>query len=496
MTNSQARPEGTLFIDGEFRLPAGGGLLETHNPATGELLGRVAEGREEDVDAAVESARNALDQSWKSMRPADRGRILRRMADLIRERADRIAQLDCSDAGRLLRQARSGDVVRAAEMFEFYAGLADKIQGSTYRPDADSLAFSLREPFGVVGAIIPWNAPIVSAAGKVAPALACGNTVILKPAELAPLSSLELAAIATEADLPPGVLNVVPGYGQVAGTALVRHPGVDKISFTGGTATGQHILREAADTIKSVSLELGGKAPHIVFGDADLDAAMRAALFSPFNHAGQICTAGTRLFVDSSIAEEFIAELSQRAGALRIGDPSDPSTEIGPLISGEQVDRVTRYVETAIQEGARLRTGGLPPTEHPLAGGHYFAPTIFDEVDPSSRIAQEEIFGPVLSIFPFTDIDELIIDANQVPYGLSASLWTSDIHKATEFALRLDAGTVWINTAHKTDPSVPYSGFKASGLGLEYGMEAIDTYSQLKTVWMTTRPQLLGWGGS
>ncbi|MEX1124203.1 MAG: aldehyde dehydrogenase family protein, partial [Acidimicrobiia bacterium] len=344
-----------------------------------------------------------------------------------------------------------------------------------------------------VGAIIPWNAPIVNAAGKVAPALACGNSVILKPAEQAPLSSLELATIARDAGLPAGVLNVIPGTGEGAGAALVQHPDVDKIAFTGGTATGQVILKQAADTIKSVTLELGGKAPHIVFADADLDAAMMSALFSPFNHAGQICTAGTRLFVNCAFAEDFVAELVRRASALRLGDPSQPTTQIGPLISGEQQERVTGMVREAISEGARLRTGGGPPPGDDLARGYYFEPTVFDEVDPASNLAQHEVFGPVVSVFEFNDLDDLIVQANQVRYGLSASVWTSNIHTATELALRLDAGTVWINSVHKLDPSVPFSGFKASGLGSEYGTEAIDTYTRLKTVWTATRPQRLDW---
>ena len=453
----------------------------------------MAAAQEADIDDAVAAATDARGQGWGSRRPKDRGRILWRIGELIRERAEFLAQLDCADAGRLLRHAMAADVVRAAEMFEFYAGLADKIRGSTYQSDFESLAYSLREPYGVVAAIIPWNSPLVSAAGKIAPALACGNTVVLKPAEQAPLSSLELAAISVEAGLPPGTLNVVPGFGAAAGAALVRHPGVDKVAFTGGTSTGRQILKDASETIKSVTLELGGKAPHIVFADGDPSAAMASALFSTFNHAGQICTAGTRLFVESSIAEEFVENLSDRAAALHVGNPAAPDTEVGPMITPQQVERVEQFVESAVQGGARLRTGGRKPEGPAFESGNFYEPTIFDRVEPMSQLAREEIFGPVLTVFEFDNLNDLVRDANDVPYGLSASVWTSDIHKATELAARLDAGTVWINSAHKMDPAVPFGGFKQSGLGLEYGMEAITTYTRLKTVWTTTKPQQLTW---
>lgn len=472
-----------LFIDGQYRPADSGETFETRNPATGELLAHVAAGDAADIDRAVEAARRALKGPWGRMSPADRGRILQRIANAIEAHADELALLDCQDAGRILKDVRKTDLVRCRSMFEFYAGLTDKIRGHTYPTPSRFFTHSLREPVGVVGAIIPWNAPLISACGKIAPALACGNSVILKPAEEAPLSALRLAALCQEAGLPDGVLNVVPGYGHTAGAALAGHSDVDKIAFTGSTETGRRILELSARNFKSVMLELGGKTPNIIFGDADLDAALAAASFSPFYHAGQICTAGTRLFVERQIASEFVERLVNKVKSMRIGDPADDSTQIGPLISSKQLQRVVDYVSIGQSEGARLLLGGERVDDPTLKGGNFLLPTIFDQVDNTMRIAQEEIFGPVLSVITFDTEDEAVALANDITYGLAAAVWTQDIQRATRLSRQLEAGTIWLNTLHATDIAVPFGGFKESGLGLEYGMEAIETYMRLKTVW-------------
>lgn len=474
--------EQRLLIDGEFRAANSGKTFETRNPATGEILALVAEADETDVDLAVAAARRALKGPWGRMSPSERGRILYRIAQSIEENGEALAQLDCQDAGRLLADVRRADVVRARSMFEYNAGLADKIRGSTYPVPSDFLAYSLRVPYGVVGAITPWNAPLINFAGKVAPALACGNTVVLKPAEQAPLTALELGRICLEAGLPAGVLNVITGFGQ-AGAALVNHPGVDKIAFTGSTATGQRILEASARTLKSVTLELGGKSPNIVFEDADFEAALNAASFSPFYHAGQICTAGTRLFVQRSIADAFTECLIEKARMLRVGNPADTETNVGPLISRQQLDRVLQYVEIGKQEGARLLTGGVAAEIPHFENGYFVRPTVFDQLQPSMRIAREEIFGPILSVFTFDEEAEVIELANAVDFGLAASVWTKDIQRASRLARSIDAGTIWLNTIHTMHVSVPFGGFKMSGLGMEYGMETVESYTKLKVIW-------------
>lgn len=487
--------EKLILVGGIERPSASGKTIDVYNPATGKLLAQVSEGDERDIDIAVRAARDALEGPWGQMSPTERGTILYRIADAIHSHADDLAMLDCDDAGRLLTDVRQKDIPRCINLFKFYGGLADKIHGQTYPTSNEFLAFSLREPCGVVGGIIPWNAPLPAACGKIAPALACGNTVVLKPAELAPLSSLALGRICHESGLPDGVLNIVPGYGHTAGEALVKHPDVDKIVFTGSTNTGRRILEMSSVGIKSVTLELGGKTPNIVFPDADIEASLRAASFSPFYHAGQICVAGTRLFLERSIEEEFVERLVEKTRHIKVGNPHDTNTMVGPIISSVQLDRVLEYIKLGQREGAQILIGGSAPADTGLSGGWYVNPTVFASVEPSMTIAQEEIFGPVLSVISFDQDDEdaLVAMANNVDYGLAASLWTRDISRATRMAKRLQAGTVWINMLGVIHPAVPYGGFKQSGIGLEYGVEAIETYTRLKTIWSNIGDVKIGW---
>jgi aldehyde dehydrogenase (NAD+) len=477
--------QGRLFIDGEWQDSGSGRSFVSYNPATGEPLAEVAEADEQDIDRAVAAARRAFEKGeWARTGARERGRLLYRIADGIEARADDLARLETLDNGKPVREARMIDIKESIECFRYYAGWADKLDGDVIPVPGPYLNYTLREPVGVCGQIIPWNYPLQMAAWKVAPALACGNTVVLKPAEQTPLTALELARIAGEAGLPAGVLNVVPGFGETAGAALVRHPGVDKIAFTGSTEVGRIIQREAAATLKRVSLELGGKSPNIVFADSDLDAAVKGAAMAIFYNAGQACTAGSRLLVEESIREEFVARLRERAARIQPGDPLDPKTRLGPLVSQEQLDRVMRYVEKGTQEGAELVLGGERATVNG-AKGFYVMPTIFDGVSPEMTIAREEIFGPVLTVLGFTDAEEAVQIAHDTEYGLAAAVWTRDIGKAHRIARQLRAGTVWINTYHNLDTGSPFGGYKQSGYGRELGRYALDLYTQVKSVWVS-----------
>jgi aldehyde dehydrogenase (NAD+) len=478
-------PEGArLFIGGEWQDAADGGTFATHNPATGEVLAEVAEAAEADVGRAVEAARAAFEASkWSTMSARARGRILYRIADALEGRADQIARLETLDNGKPMREARMFDIQGSIDCFRYYAGWADKIDGEVIPVPGPFLNYTRREPIGVCGAIIPWNYPLQMAAWKVAPALACGNTMVLKPAEQTPLTALELARAAQEAGLPAGVLNVVPGYGETAGAALVRHPDVDKIAFTGSTPVGKLIQRQAADTLKRVSLELGGKSPNIVFADADLDAAVKGATSAIFYNTGQACTAGSRLLVEESVHAEFVEKLVARAGSMTPGDPLDPKTRMGPLVSQEQLDRVLGYVAKGREEGARLALGGDRP-DFDGGRGYFLNPTIFDAVEPGMTIAREEIFGPVLAVIPFRDEDHAIEIAHGTEYGLAAAVWTQDVRKAHRVAHALRAGTVWVNMYHTLDTASPFGGYKQSGYGRELGKHALDLYTQVKSVWV------------
>jgi acyl-CoA reductase-like NAD-dependent aldehyde dehydrogenase len=480
----ERRAPDQLFIGGEWVDAADRRTFPTYNPSTGEVIAGVAEAGDADVDAAVRAARRAFeDPKWRRMDAADRGTLLWRIADAIEARAEQLLTLEVLNNGKPIREAKF-DLQEAIDAFRYYAGWTTKLQGDTIPVRGNVLNYTLREPIGVVAAIIPWNFPLEMAAWKVAPALACGNTVVLKPAEQTPLTALELAAIAAEVGLPPGVLNVVPGYGETAGAALVRHPDVDKIAFTGSTAVGKIIMREASNTLKRVSLELGGKSPNIVLADADLEAAARGAFTAIFYNSGQTCTAGSRLLVHESVREQLVDKLVERAKGMQPGEVLDPKRRMGPLISEEQMRRVLGYVERGRAEGAELLVGGSRLPYGGAERGYWVAPAVFDRVAPDATIAQEEIFGPVLAVLPFADEDEAVSLANRSMYGLAAAVWTRDVKKAHRFARQIQAGTVWINTYHPLDAASPFGGYKQSGHGRELGAYALDLYTQIKSVWV------------
>jgi aldehyde dehydrogenase (NAD+) len=472
-----------LFIDNEWRPASGGRTMEVINPATEEVIATVASADASDVDAAVAAARAALTGPWGKMSARDRGRLVRRLADRLLERADEVARLETLHNGKPIFESRQIEIPAAAECLEYYAGWADKVMGETIPVKGNYFTYTLREPLGVVAAIVPWNFPLLLATWKVAPALACGNTVILKPASQTPLTALALGEIAGEVGLPPGVLNVITGPGSTAGQAIVEHPGIDKIAFTGDTSTGKAIMRSAAETLKKITLELGGKSPNIVLPDADLDAALRGATTGIFYGKGEVCAAGSRLLVDRSIRSEFMDKLSARAKKMVAGDPLDPRTRYGALASKKQLETVERYVAAGTREGAALVAGGQR-TDIGTGKGYFYQPTIFDNVTPAMTIAREEIFGPVLAVIEFADLDEAIARANDTQYGLAAAVWTRDIKKAHYVARRLQAGTVWVNTYNIYDTAAPFGGYKASGFGREMSAHAIEHYTQLKSVWV------------
>ena len=480
------------FINGDYQPASSGRIFPIHNPGTGETLAEVALCAAEDVDKAVIAARKAFEGVWREISPSARGKILRKIADLIRENAAELALLDTRNAGRPIRDTRN-DIVRAADIWDFYGALADKLRGASLPVPLGYSAHTIREPWGVVGSIIPWNLPLVMACLKAAPALAAGNTVILKPAEQTPLSALVLARLAAEAGIPDGVFNVVPGNGESAGAALAAHLDVDKIAFTGSTDVGRQIMRAASGNIKGLTLELGGKMPNIVFADADLDTAARAALFSCFHHQGQVCAAGTRLMVQKEIHDEFLDKLLTLLAKVKVGLPEDETVHIGALISEMQYDRVDRYVALGRQQGASLVAGGHAFTTDVPRGGFYYTPTIFVGADATMDIVKEEIFGPVLSVLTFGDEDEAVSLANDTLYGLTAAIWTTDAARAARMPLRIKSGTIWTNMINMMNVAVPAGGHKQSGFGIEYGIEGAEGYTRLKTVWSNYANHPVGW---
>jgi acyl-CoA reductase-like NAD-dependent aldehyde dehydrogenase len=470
-----------LFIDGQWVDAKSGATYRTINPATEEPLTEVAEGGAPDIDLAVHAARRAFDAGpWAKMSASDRGRILWKIGDLIEANVQEIGRVETLDQGKTITESTRVDVPLAADCFRYFAGWATKIEGETIPVRAPSLNYTLREPLGVVGAITPWNFPILMAAWKIAPALAAGNCVVLKPAKETPLTALLVAEMAQEAGLPPGVLNVVPGRGTVAGQALVDHPMVAKIAFTGSTEVGRDIMRRGTDTLKRLTLELGGKSPHIVFADADLDAAVRGASTGIFYNKGEVCTAGSRLFLEDGVHDAFVDRLQSQVGKLVQGDPLDPKTRLGPQVSEAQMRTVLGYVEAGKKEGARLVCGG----ERPPGKGYFVRPTVFTGVRNDMTLAREEIFGPVLAVLRFKDLEDVLQTANDTIYGLAAGVWTRDIKKAHKAARLLQAGTVWINSYGLYDSAMPFGGVKQSGFGRELGREGLLEYTRTKSVWV------------
>ena len=449
-------------------------------PATGEKLATVSFASEADVDRAVATAWEAYRAGvWRDLGPAERARRLRRLARLIEDNADRLAELESRDSGAPISKAR-GDVASTVSLVEYFAQLPEHVSGRTYATDPGYLVYSTREPYGVVGAIAPWNFPLLLAAWKTVPALAVGNSIILKMAEQTPLTTSEFGRLCLEADIPPGVVNVVHGDGATTGSAVVRHPGIPKITFTGSTEVGREVLRSAADHVKSVHLELGGKTPNVVFADADLEQAVDGSLFTTFFNSGQVCTSGSRILVEHAVLDEFKAAFVDRAGSLRVGDPLEEDTRLGPLVSRTQQERVLDYIGAGKQEGATLLCGGDIPPAGMQDQGFYVAPTVFADVTQQMRIAREEIFGPVATIIPFVDEDDAVRIANDVVYGLAATVWTRDLGRAMRMFERLEAGTVWTNCPNHGQWNVPYEGHKLSGIGEDKGLECIDTFTQLK----------------
>ncbi|HET6574616.1 MAG TPA: aldehyde dehydrogenase family protein [Fimbriiglobus sp.] len=469
-----------MFIGGKWVDSQSGKTFATQDPATGQTICQVAEGDKADIDLAVKAARKAYESGpWSKMNASDRGRLMHKLADAIEANTDELAALESLDNGKPIADSLSGDLPLTVKCYRYYAGWTDKIQGKTIPIDGNYFCYTRHEPVGVVGQIIPWNFPVLMQAWKWAPALACGNTVVLKPAEQTPLTALRVAQLAQEVGFPDGVVNVVPGYGPTAGAALASHMDVDKLAFTGETSTGKLVMTAAAQSnLKRVSLELGGKSPNVVFADADLDAAVEGAYVGLFFNQGQCCVAGSRLFVEEKVYDRFVEKMVAKTRGRKVGDPFDPATEQGPQVSQEQFDRVMGYIDAGKKEGAKLLIGG----ERAGSKGYFVQPTVFTDVKDEMKIAREEIFGPVMSILKFRDADEVIERGNRTFYGLAAAVWTKDIQKALRLANGLRAGTVWVNCYDIFDAAAPFGGYKMSGIGRELGEYALQMYTEVKTV--------------
>ncbi|AJW98859.1 aldehyde dehydrogenase family protein [Burkholderia gladioli pv. gladioli] len=474
-----------MLIGGQWVQSLSGRTFEARNPANGALLATIAEGDSADIDRAVHAARSAFDGPWRTMKPDERQMILLRLADLVERHFDELSLLDTLDMGAPLRHTR-GSKRHMLGLLRYFASMAVSLYGQTASTSlgGDLFACTLREPVGVVGAIVPWNGPLMAAIWKTGPVLATGCTLVLKPAEDASLTPLRFGELLLEAGVPEGVVNIVPGFGTTAGAALAAHPDVDKVSFTGSHVTGQQIVRASAGNLKRLSLELGGKSPNIVFSDADLDRAAPAAAIAAFANAGQICSAGTRLFIQRPVFDEFVEAVSRAARALQVGDGLDATTDIGPLVSAKQLDRVTGYLRAGKEEGARAMTGGARLDDDAHRNGFFVPPTVFTDIRDGMRIAQEEIFGPVVAAIPFDTVDEVVARANATPYGLGAGVWTRDVGRAHAIAPRIRSGSVWVNCYNTMDPSMPFGGYKMSGYGRESGTQQLDDYLNTKALWI------------
>ncbi len=474
-----------LLINGKWVDAESGKTFETRNPATDQVIAKVAEGSKADVDKAVKAARKAVeDGPWRKMSTAQRAKLMFKLADLIEKNADELAQLETLDNGKPINEAKHIDVPQTIETFRYYGGWATKIEGETINANPNMFTYTLREPVGVVGQIIPWNFPMLMAAWKLGPALACGNAIVLKPAEQTPLTALRIGELILEAGFPEGVVNIITGFGaDSAGSAISSHMDIDKVAFTGEDKTGREIVKASIGNLKRVSLELGGKAPNIVFADADIDAAVKGAITGIFFNQGQVCCAGSRLFLEKSIHDEFMSKLLARVAKMQQGNGMDEKTQIGPQVSKDQQDRILNYIDIAKKEGASVACGGDAPAGD-LAKGYFVKPTIFTGVHNDMRIAQEEVFGPVLAVIPFNSVEEVAEQANKITYGLSGAVWTSDVKKAHKLAAQIKAGTIWVNCVNMLDPAIPFGGYKMSGYGRELGKHSIDLYTNIKSVWV------------
>ncbi len=480
--------ETRLFIGGDFVPATEGGLIPVYNPHDNTLLAKVAEATAPDIDRAVEAARKAF-PAWKRMAAADRGRLLLKLADAIEADLPHLSQLETLDTGHPIRDTKGLDVPRTAAAFRYFGGIADKVQGTVIPVDTGFLNYVTREPLGVVGAIVPWNFPLLFTSWKMGPALAAGNTVVLKQAELTPLTTLRIARLMSNVGIPPGVVNIVPGYGHTAGQYLAEHNGVNKIAFTGSTVTGRKVVQASAGNLKRVQLELGGKGANIVFDDAPLDAAVAGSAFAIFHNQGQACIAGSRLLLQEKIADAFLEKFLVLTKSIKVGNPLDPETEMGPLTSPGHRDRVLRYIEIAKEQGSAILTGGGSPTDPALQAGCYIMPTVVT-AQPSDRVCQEEVFGPFVSVTRFKDEAEVLDIANSTDYGLGGGLWTRDLQRGHRVAAAIHTGMVWVNSYKRVNPGSPFGGVGESGYGREMGFEAMHEYTDAKSVWINVDAQI------